>query len=85
MPRYKKKPIIVEAIRWDGSLDTLDQIKALVGGRDIRYGEEGIQIDTLEGVVRASIGDFIIQGVSGEVYPCKPAIFDKTYDLVEGE
>lgn len=41
-------------------------------------------IDTLEGTMRASIGDYIITGVDGEQYPCKPDIFEKTYELVEG-
>lgn len=44
---------------------------------------EHLQIDTLEGVMRADAGDFIIQGVNGEFYPCKPEIFAKTYEIAE--
>ena len=44
----------------------------------------GRQIKTLEGVMTANIGDFIIKGVNGEFYPCKPDIFEKTYEIVEG-
>jgi hypothetical protein len=47
--------------------------------------DKEIDIDTLEGVMHASVGDFIITGVNGEQYPCKPDIFEKTYERVEGE
>ena len=49
------------------------------------YGREltGLIIHTLEGDVRASIGDYIIKGVNGEFYPCKPNIFEKTYEVIE--
>ncbi len=42
-----------------------------------------MQIDTLEGVMTANKGDYIIQGVQGEIYPCKPDIFEMTYEIVE--
>lgn len=45
-------------------------------------GETFLPIDTLEGIMKASIGDYIIKGIQGEFYPCKPDIFEKTYELV---
>jgi len=50
---------------------------------DVQIIPEHIQIDTLEGTMRADVGDYIIQGVEREFYPCKPDIFDKSYEMVE--
>jgi hypothetical protein len=60
MPKYRKKPVVIEAYQTDVEFD----------------------IPTLEGTMRASVGDWIITGVSGEVYPCKPDIFQQTYEPV---
>ena len=60
MPKYRKKPIIVEAYQ----------------------AKEEMLIETLEGVMKASKGDYVITGVNGERYPCKPDIFEKTYEKV---
>ncbi len=84
MPKYRKKPVVIEAVRWDGSQESAQEINAFNGGQlwPITDGRE-IKIPTLEGLMKASPGDYIIKGVNGEFYPCKPDIFEKTYDLVE--
>ena len=87
--KYRKKPIVVEAIQYtDDEVDTLIAIKNFLTNQDLRVSYRNpdhpvIKIETLEGVMEASIGDYIIKGVSGEFYPCKPDIFKMTYDLVE--
>ena len=86
MPKYRKKPVVIEAVRWDGSQESAQEINAFNGGQfwPITDGRE-IKIPTLEGLMKASPGDYIIKGVNGEFYPCKPDIFESTYDLVENE
>jgi hypothetical protein len=61
-----------------------DRIKALSGdGRDVAYNADGtLSIRTLEGVMRANVGDYVIRGIKGEIYPCKPDIFHATYEKV---
>ncbi len=81
--KFRKRPVEVTAIRWDGNLSTLIDISAIAGKRTVARTEEGtLTIDTLEGVMTGNIGDWIIQGVKGEIYPCKPDIFDATYEQV---
>lgn len=80
MPKFVKKPIVIEAVCWDGSNDS--EVMRFVG-QVLDSDQEGIAIPTLEGVMRASRGDWIIRGVRGEYYPCKPDIFADTYDSVE--
>lgn len=91
MAFYRKKPVVIEAIQWDGSnlrgiIDftglhesankwTWEQYEQVVK-------DEGLKIFTLEGTMNADINDFIIKGVNGEFYPCKPDIFEKTYEVV---
>ena len=85
MAKYRKKPVVVEAIQLeDLEVYTLMSIQHLVGlGKDIfEVKGDGLIIKTLEGDMRASIGDWIIKGVQGELYPCKPDIFEKTYEKV---
>lgn len=79
--KYRKKPVVIEAIQWTGK--NLSEIDNFMGGT---IGNKGtiLVINTLEGDMEASIGDYIIKGVSGEFYPCKPDIFDKTYEEVTG-
>lgn len=77
--KYRKKPVIIEAIQWAGK--NLSEIDNFVGGSIANKGTILI-IHTLEGDMEASIGDYIIKGVNGEFYPCKPDIFDKTYEEV---
>lgn len=82
MAKYRKKPVVIEAVQfttmnWHAARDFLGSV-----------GEEspaGFIIHTLEGDMLASPNDYIIKGVDGEFYPCKPDIFEKTYEIVEGD
>lgn len=90
--KYKKKPVVVEAIQWTGNTT---EIKEFCGnncsynvddsawnvGKGIPHEE--LVIHTLEGEMKASRNDYIIKGVNGEFYPCKPDVFEKTYELAE--
>jgi len=88
--KYKKKPIVIEAFKYDG--DFMDSqgkyyipdwaIVAFEKGK-LYFKEDAILVvKTLEGEHIANVGDYIIQGVRGEIYPCKPDIFELTYDKV---
>lgn len=93
MNRYVKKPIAIEAVKWKGFNN--DEIKDFAGDsvkiEVIREGDDdnGIppsvdcSIETLEGVMKANVGDYIIKGVNGEFYPCKQDIFEKIYDKAD--
>jgi hypothetical protein len=85
--KYRKKPVVIEAVRFKGLKD-LKQIETFAGDVIVANHYSGnelvaISIKTLEGIMSASKGDLIIKGVKGEFYPCKPDIFDQTYELVE--
>lgn len=90
--KYKKKPVVVEAFQYDGDLKGADG-KYYVPDWAAEAYEKGIMyydltelfINTLEGTHHVSVGDYIIQGVKGELYPCKPDIFVKTYDVSTGD
>ena len=77
--KYRKKPVVIEAIQWNGE-NTMEILK-WVG--DKAYFHDSIYIKTLEGDHKATIGDYIIKGIKGEFYPCKPDIFEATYEKVE--
>ncbi len=85
--KIKNKPVIREAILFDGdSTETICKLSDF--GLDpvrVNYQEDKyyLKIETLEGCMVASVGDYIIKGVEGEFYPCKPDIFKKTYDIIE--
>ena len=85
--RFRKKPVVIEAIQFDGSHESADEIISFWPAIKKAYGPrgylEGLQIKTLEGTMRADGGDWIIQGVKGELYPCKPDIFEATYESEE--
>ena len=89
--RYRKKPVIVEAIQWDGTIEGMDKIKsiftelqdAIVQCNRTTGSMFNWSIRTLEGKHKVSEGDYIIKGINGEFYPCKPDIFGKTYEAVE--
>lgn len=81
MKKFRKKPIIIEAIKWTGK--NTDEVMDFIKPCEAWYGVEYIAIKTLEGEMRASIRDWIIKGVKEEFYPCKPDIFEQTYDEVE--
>lgn len=84
---YRKKPVEIVAFEFDGE-NTIEVLKWMVGHNCVDVystsldGKSSIHIPTLEGEVTASPGDFVIRGVEGEFYPCKPDIFRKTYDEV---
>ena len=92
MMKYRKKPVEVEAIQWTGNTS---EVKKFCGrkwsykvndsawqvGKGVPHEE--LIIHTLEGDMKASRNDYIIKGINGEIYPCKPDIFEKTYEKVE--
>lgn len=80
MPQYRKKPIVIEAVQY---FDRMRQDDQLPDGVVIMPWPEGDVpvIHTLEGDMRVTDGDWIITGVEGEKYPCKPGIFEKTYEV----
>ena len=80
MPKYRKKPVVIEAFQWH--IDIVPKWWKDYKGIGIDVATGSAFIPTLEGKMEARVGDFIIQGVNGEVYPCKPDIFEKTYELV---
>lgn len=91
MAKYRKKPIVIEAFKWIcGDLQTEDPawfVEAMKAG-DVCFEGLGTKdvcllIKTLEGNMLADQGDYIIQGIKGEIYPCKPDIFEATYEKVE--
>ena len=96
--RFTKRPVTIEAIQWDGTKESASHILdwmfswAIDRGASANYmdsqrtgGEPLIAIETLEGTMLASSGDWIIRGVQGEFYPCRDDIFRQTYEAVEDE
>lgn len=95
--KFRKKPVIVEAFKYDGDLKDRNGLFYVpfwaqeAYKKDIMYyGAETcdlppceLYIETLEGTHHVSVGDYVIQGVNGELYPCKPDIFEKTYEEVK--
>ena len=80
--KYRKKPVVIDAIQWIGS--NWYEIDQFITVLHETYPSIGIiKIHTLEGTMEASEGDYIIKGVSGEFYPCKPDIFELTYEKVK--
>jgi len=89
--KYRKKPVVIEAFQWTGDqYQTEDPewiVKAIIDGT-VWFNNQGtepcnMEIKTLEGNHIANRGDWIIKGVKGEFYPCKPDIFEATYEPVE--
>lgn len=101
MKKYRKKPVVIEAVQWNG--DNLAEVTAFLElksefilkgttSKGVAFWkwdeyeriveEKGLRIQTLEGEMKADVGDYIIKGVNGEFYPCKPDIFEKTYEEV---
>ena len=91
MANYRAKPVAIEAAQWTG--ENIEEVSALVNippdEWEMEDGEEGpprnqpIVLDTLQGDMTVQVGDWIIKGVKGEFYPCKPDIFEATYAAVE--
>lgn len=81
--KYRKKPVEVEAVQFtDDDYRTLASIGSMGLKPDVKYYPLRMEIETLEGVMTAHLGDYIIKDVNGEFYPCKPDIFEKTYEEV---
>lgn len=91
MPKFRKKPVVIEAMQFRGpDVGDLDYMLAfddwLVGNAPkgaCRYHGSRLVISTLEGEMEASAGDWVIRGIKGEIYPCKPDIFAALYDPAE--
>ena len=79
--KYRKKPVVIEAFQW--MRDATPQWWRKRTDLNINVSTGSVFIPTLEGTHEARPGDFIIQGVKGELYPCKPDIFEMTYEKVE--
>lgn len=86
MARYRKKPVEIDAIQVDGgSTERITRWAVEVGGNPncLSHGFDGsVVVETLEGKMKADIGDWLICGVQHEIYPCKPDIFAATYERV---
>ena len=92
--KFRKKPVVIEAVQWCGNNHR--EMFNFLGGEDADYitasgvnfyidfgkVEGGLIVKTLEGEHIATIGDYIIKGIKGEFYPCKPDIFELTYEKV---
>jgi len=78
--KFRKKPVVVEAVKWTGA--NVDEVLGfiLAKGSARRGAGNVLHIDTLEGTMTANAGDWIVCGVKGEFYPVKPDIFVETYD-----
>jgi hypothetical protein len=84
--RYRKRPVVVEAAQIDSNdYDGMCEIAAWCGGHTVDDALHVLAIDTLEGEMYADPGDWIIQGVAGEFYPCKPDIFAVLYEQVAAD
>lgn len=92
--QYRKKPVIIQAVQWTGN--NLKEIIAFIGLHESaqkwtwqEYEDvvknDGLKIFTLEGKMNAEVGDYIIKGIQGEPYPCKPDIFEKSYEVITNE
>lgn len=86
MSQYRKKPVVIEAMQL--TVFNVDEVEEFVGGdagmcRAHPDPQACLVIATLEGAMHASPGDWIIRGVQGEFYPCKPDVFEQSYEPVE--
>jgi hypothetical protein len=83
MTKFRKKPVEIEAVLFDGSERSLDKVWDLVDtAMGVNYTDGVLSIHTLEGAMKVSKGDWVIKGVKGEFYPCKPDIFELTYEKI---
>lgn len=80
--KYRKKPAVIEAFQWRGQHFDKWPLWAKQGNIGKSWIGDHLNIQTLEGCMQADVGDWIIQGIKGELYPCKPDIFEATYEAV---
>lgn len=85
MSKYIKKPVEVEAVQFDGTDESVEWLLPQLKSGEIGRACNKLYIKTLEGVMEAKVGDYVIKGVNGEFYPCKPDIFEKTYEKIEDD
>lgn len=89
--QYRKKPVVITAVQWNGG--NFDEVMNFMedfhgtklnyeNAEELAYKTKELIIRTLEGNMTASLNDWIIKGVKGEFYPCKPEIFEETYELI---
>lgn len=86
--KFRKKPVVIEALKWEVNYESLVAMSKFIGLDKFKLTENDatkLSITTLEGDMIAAEGDWIIKGVNGEFYPCKPDIFEKTYEEVSGD
>ena len=87
MAKYRTKPCEIEAVQWNG--DNLDEIIQFADKKNlmVKFKQNAkapeLKIKTLEGDMEASVNDYIIRGLRGEYYPCKPDVFEKKYELIK--
>lgn len=87
--KYRKLPVIIEAVKWEGTYDSLGEVAEFLGFSP-HYNNCGnpepelLYIPTLEGEMTASKGDYIIRGIKGEFYPCKADVFESSYEECHG-
>jgi hypothetical protein len=86
MAKFRKKPVVIDAVQWWGN--NFEEISAFFGEKEhtlrlVCAVDKILEIETLEGVMTARFKDWIIKGVAGEFYPCKPDIFKETYEPIE--
>ena len=83
MAKYRKLPVVIDAVQWTGNIHAIDDFVGDESERLITPGDGNtLSVHTLEGVMTANRLDYIIRGVRGELYPCKPDIFESTYEAV---
>ena len=90
MVKYRKKPVVIDAFKWTGDREQLEDpiwiVEAIANGtvtiRSDCSSDVKLVVKTLEGEMTANRGDYIIRGVKGEIYPCKADIFEQTYEAV---
>jgi hypothetical protein len=83
--KVRKKPVVVDAVQWTG--DNLTEICDILLEKDedrlsFNVEKKELSIKTLEGTMKANLNDWIIKGIKGELYPCKPDIFEASYEIV---
>lgn len=81
--KYRTKPCEIEAIQFTGTDENKIELHRFMGFQYYVDGNGNIVIPTLEGNMNASVGDYIIKGLRGEFYPCKPDVFEKKYELIK--
>lgn len=79
--KFRKKPVVIEAVQWTG--ENGSEVQEFAGASSSLTPDGNLFIHTLEGNHHASVGNWIIRGIKGEFYPCKPNIFEATYELAD--